>query len=442
MCQSAFTFLEINKIQTLMKEMKFVFAVLLYQAAHLINITQAFTSDFHQSLTLRSNIIGQEGYHPLRYREHEDKDSDTTLIKLVSRTPSFGYNVKKEISQRKKQAGGMNQGLVKALLLNQVFTLGVGTLITALTIGVEKMAQLSHWADSSGLGIYSDVNPVVLGVLGALPSIVIGSLVENSDKREFANTNFSTIIMVLTLFGRRNAPPDELRPPQLRGKPFPTSKTLDVMTISTILATATAIAEETIFRANVPGVIAYYNHNNVALALFGQAVLFGLGHVSPKSNMVENGIVVGFQAINGICFGLLYILSGGNLLACIIAHAVYDFQVLLMTWVTTNAQIEYAEVRYLEPLESDLRKELTAFGHENLLGECKRLFYTFDFDKNRSLSLGEVRKGMAYLWMEKGSPAPATRDIDELFQTFAHGKSRMSLPEFAQLFMALENKIK
>lgn len=358
--------------------------------------------------------------------------------------------MKKEVQQAGPQSSrttGLNQPLVKALLLNQVITIVVGTVVAALTLAFSDgfgalghFSEIAQWVEPN-VGLFAGVNPFVLGAIGSIPSIVIGNFVENSDEQAFANTNFSTIIMVQTLFGRRRAPPDEFLPPQVRGKPFQSTKTLDVALVSAALATATAIAEEIVFRSNVPGLLSHFNNDNLLLALFGQAFLFGLGHISPKSDLKENAVVAGLQATNGLSFGLLYILSGGDLLACIVAHAIYDFQVFFLTWLSSNAQIEYSEDKYLEPLPNDVKQELMKVGgsgNDKLLAACKRLFYTFDFDKNKSLSLSEVRKGIAYLWLEKGTLPPSNSYIDELFRTFAvTDRSRMRLPEFAKLFMTL-----
>jgi hypothetical protein len=121
--------------------------------------------------------------------------------------------------------------------------------------------------------------------------------------------------------------------------------------------------------------------------------------------------------------------------------------VFFLTWLSSNAQIEYAEDRYLEPLPSEVKQELVSLGRgpgdDKLLAACKRLFYTFDYDKNTSLSLSEVRKGIAYLWLQKGTLPPPTTYIDQLFRQFAISDgSRMKLTEFAQLFMKLEQRNK
>jgi len=64
---------------------------------------------------------------------------------------------------------------------------------------------------------------------------------------------------------------------------------------------------------------------SVPLACIGQAVVFGLGHVSPKASKEENSIVSGLQIVNGLWFGALYLMTGGDVVPCIVAHTVSQY---------------------------------------------------------------------------------------------------------------------
>jgi membrane protease YdiL (CAAX protease family) len=364
---------------------------------------------------------------PLKYREHEASDTGTTLLKLDTRTPPVVYDVKKNITPQSLRKTGINIPLVLAILANQALVffgaslLAVGCLF--FTDGLSAFAQLPEtfrWAggdatSAAEFGVSS--SQFLFGAVGSLPSIFIGTLMERSDKRKFANTNFSTIIMVMTVFGRRNAPPKEFIPKQYRNLSFPTSSTLTVFVWSLIIAGITGFCEEFVFRCEIPSIITHYT-GSAALAFLGQALLFGLGHASPRSNLTENGIV-----------------------PCMIAHAIYDFQVFFFTWLSTNAQIEYADRMYLEPLPQDVQRTVSQLrvGDDNTIRSCKRLFYTFDYDKNKSLSLSEVRRGISYLWLQLGSRAPPPEKlVDSLFFSCTEGRGeRMRFPEFVKLFTAL-----
>lgn len=388
---------------------------------------------------------------PLKYREHEASDTGTTLLKLDTRTPPVVYDVKKDITPQSLRKTGINIPLVLAILANQALVffgasfLAVGSLF--FTDGLSIFAQLPEtfrWVggdvtSSAEFGVSS--SQFLFGAVGSLPSIFIGTLMERSDKRKFANTNFSTIIMVMTIFGRRNAPPKEFIPEQYRNMSFPTSSTLSVFISSLIIAGITGFCEEFVFRCEIPSIITHYT-GSAAVAFLGQALLFGLGHASPRSNLTENGIVMSLQVVNGLCFGLLYVLTGGDIVPCMIAHAIYDFQVFFFTWLSTNAQIEYADRMYLEPLPQDVQRTVSQLrvGDDNTVRTCKRLFYTFDYDKNKSLSLSEVRRGISYLWLQLGSRAPPPETlVDSFFFSCTEGRGeRMRFPEFVKLFTALQ----
>lgn len=196
------------------------------------------------------------------------------------------------------------------------------------------------------------------------------------------------------------------------------------------------LCEETVFRQQVPALIAHYTGNTLLLPLIGQAALFGLGHASPRVSLMENGIVIGIQTINGLVHGLLYVSTGGNIIPCIVAHSIYDFVVFFKTWLDANAQLEYAERMYLEPLEPELEKEVKKVKIDpQVLKAMKRLFYTFDFDKNKTLSLSEVRKGFAYMAIERQGKPPKQEDLDAIFQKVADPNTeRLSFPGFLRMF--------
>jgi hypothetical protein len=234
--------------------------------------------------------------------------------------------------------------------------------------------------------------------------------------------------MTMTLFGRRKEPPDDFIPENYPIRPFPTTPSWDVAVQSLYLSVVTALCEETVFRRFLPAAIAT-STGSTAIALLGQAALFGLGHASAKSPKSENTIVVGLQFLNGLGNGLLYLLSGGDLVPCVVSHALYDFVTFFGTWISSNGQLEYAEQAYCEPLDADLERQVRAMLDQSgllsgkgkldpqLYRTIKRLFYVFDFDKSKALSLSEVRKGVAYMALEHAFVPPPQEQIDALFRT-------------------------
>mmetsp|Transcript_8784 Transcript_8784/g.14595 ORF Transcript_8784/g.14595 Transcript_8784/m.14595 type:complete len:465 (-) Transcript_8784:179-1573(-) len=381
----------------------------------------------------------------LRYRELDQEDADTdAMLKVQTRAPP-GFDMKKNLKQQRRTA--MNVPLIRAILLNQGLILGLATIASAVllffTNGVDAFSHLGDIFLWSGDVVDFDVTPLRLltGLAAAAPVVFFGNLVERSDDRALANINFSTITMVMTLFGRRTSPPDAFLPKQFKGRTIPTTSTADVLLQSSILATITGICEEIVFRMEIPGLLNHYNMGGFPLLpLVGQAALFALGHYQASTGLRENGIVVGLQFINGSWFGLVYLLTGGDLIACIVAHATYDFFVFFKTWLDANEQVEYAESMWLEPLPQDVQKQVLATSGElnpKTFNAVKRLFYTFDFDKNKTLSKSEVRKGFSYLALERAGTPPPQAQVDALFDRYTSDvveKSRLTLPDFLQLY--------
>lgn len=408
--------------------------------------------------------------HPLWYREldSEDDDTDSSMIKVKSRAP-IGYDVKKAIqgqylpSGGPPQSNGINRFLIRALTLNQYLILGIAAIISGVLILVTKgptgFSDLNDVLQWSG-GTYDvfdfTMTPerLLIGIGAAMPLLAVSNIIENSDKRTFANINFSTITMCLSLFGRRNAPPDDFLPAQFKGTAapkFPTTPWPEAALQSFILSSVTGFCEETVFRRLVPSMIVLLLGGDVNLIVpyIGQGFLFGLGHAQPGNKFDENAVLVGLQTFNGFGLGLLYILTGGDIVPCMICHATYDFVVFFKTWKDANDQMDYADKMYSKPLPSTIESQVRSLiktvnpttQSDVAYKILKRMFYLFDFDKNETLSLSEVRKGISYMAIERkaGNP-PSQDDVDRLFTAVAQpGESRLTFLDFLRL-LELSNK--
>jgi membrane protease YdiL (CAAX protease family) len=401
---------------------------------------------------------------PLFYRELSEDDNETTMLQTQTRTPP-GFKMRQALARQQMQRtppkNAMNQMLLRALKLNQYLILALATASTAAFLfatqgGMDAFSHLNELLRWTGEGpsIFDlTVTPERLawGVGGALPMLGLSNLIENSDKRVFANINFSTIVMTMTLFGRRSLPPPEFIPPKFRGMKIPTTKTTEVLLQSFSMSFITGFCEETVFRRLVPSGLALQFGGGVFLPLIGQAVLFGLGHISPMGLVEENVIVGGLQVINGLAFGLIYLLSGGDLVPCIIAHTLYDFVTFFKTWSDANAQVEYANAMVDQPLpaavEQEVRRLLGSRRMDpDLFRRMKHVFFTFDFDKNQTLTLSEVRKGIAYSYLAvaKGTPPPES-EIDRVFNETIRARKdgdttpRLNFADFLRLYSAFQS---
>jgi membrane protease YdiL (CAAX protease family) len=410
---------------------------------------------------------------PLWYREldGEDSENDPAMIKVKSRAPP-GYDMRKAIQQQyppqisggPPPRNGINQFLIRALTLNQYLILGIAIAVSAAIIfvtngfpGFSDLNDILQWSGGDVDVFDLNLSPerLLIGVGAAMPLLAVSNIVENSDRRAFANINFSTITMCLTLFGRRSVPIDDFLPPQYKGAnavSFPTTSWPEAATQSFILSSITGFCEESVFRRLVPAMIFLLlgPDGNPLIPYVGQALLFGLGHAQPGNKLTENAILIGLQTFNGLGTGLVYILTGGDLVPCIISHATYDFIVFFKTWKDANDQLEYAEAMSKKPLPSDEKQVRNLIPTNpkvdpNLAYKLlKRMFYLFDIDKNKTLSLSEVRKGIAYMAIERkvGSP-PSQSEVDRLFASFVpSGESRLAFPDFLRLISQSNKKLK
>lgn len=161
------------------------------------------------------------------YRPHSVEDGEDAISKLRLRTsPIFKKRdlQKPEKSEAKQlpavdKTPGINFALILSLLLNQFGILTFASGLTAFYVlfsgnGDQFLTEgILNWTggswtslQNSGFNLDLPINPirVVEGFLGAIPIIAFSSFIEKTDDRRFATTNFSTIYMVLTLFGLRS----------------------------------------------------------------------------------------------------------------------------------------------------------------------------------------------------------------------------------------------
>lgn len=400
----------------------------------------------------------------LGYRELDVNDDDTSLLQIQAKAPPF-YKVHEVLGPKETQsATAMNEKLIDAVAVNQAVILGIGTAITSLLIllakgpfafgNLQEIMEWSHQRYPMDIWIMGWTwQRIAEGVLGALPLLALSRYIEKSDDRTYANINFATIAMSMTLFGRRKAPPDQFRPPELRGTTMPTTPSEIALGRALGISLITGYCEEIVFRREVPAALSLFIPS-VPVVLLLQAIIFGLGHLSPGARVGENAVLLGLQTANGLGFGIIYLLAGGDIVPCMIAHALYDFVTFFKTWQDANDQLEYAESKYATPLPRNVEREAqalirTLYGSkeaDRVYFAIKRLFYTFDFDKNESLSRTEVRKGIAYLSLERAGTPPPEEAVDRAFAAVLGSRGReagspsgdrLSLPDFVRLYVLL-----
>lgn len=152
---------------------------------------------------------------PLFYRAHEERDDDDTLSRLRTRAaPTFQ---KSEIEKSaKKRQRGVNGQLITSLIINQIIILTLAAGLTALYVFFSGNEQfytegILNWNgvadETNDIGLDLSLTPIrfIQGLLGSIPTIALSQRIERSDDRKYSQTNFSTVFMVMTLFGRRSS---------------------------------------------------------------------------------------------------------------------------------------------------------------------------------------------------------------------------------------------
>lgn len=229
---------------------------------------------------------------------------------------------------------------------------------------------------------------------------------------------------------------------------------MHALVLSTALAMVTGVSEEIVFRGIFPSVIFNFAQS-VPITLFVQAFLFGSGHLSPQSfSSGENKVVVGLQTTNGLWYGLVYLATGGDILPCIVAHALYDIHAFVETWVRINDQIDYTESSVLQMLHPDDVVEIRKIKREagpslstETLAHARRFFYAFDYEHRGSLSESDVKRAVSFAFLQ-GKVQPDEDRVADLFKRMLQerdGESvekslqdRLGLSEFLKLLFLLK----
>jgi membrane protease YdiL (CAAX protease family) len=388
---------------------------------------------------------------PRRYRDRDDETEE--FVTSISATAAAEH-----VASPKPVTGADHSTLRSVAMAQALVLLGV-TIATASVLAVSghpiDMSTL-HWNGGTEFFSFWDfqVTPLRLveGVLAAVPMIYLGTQIEKSDDRDASQLNFSTMNMVMSLFGRRkhgHRDDSASYPPE--------TPMMHAMSLSIALAVITGVSEEIVFRGILPSAMFHFAQS-VPVTLVGQSLLFGLGHLSPKATLGENKVISGLQAFNGLWYGLTYLAAGGDILPCIIAHALYDIHVFMETWMTINEQMDYTEFAVLERLDPDDEVEIRRIKQEapslttETLAHARRFFYAFDYEHKDSLSKSDVKRAVSYAFLHD-KIQPSDDQVSELFDSILKKRAfngsrfikkdiqdRLRLPEFLRLLFLLKAK--
>jgi len=403
----------------------------------------------------------------LWYRDRSDLEEQLTtgLQRQTARTQNISQEDERlpEVFCTERQGwstGAVDLSLVKATCLSHgtafIFASIMLSLGLVFSAGTDLELASLHWTGSDGGAVYSlldwNMTPwrIIEGILATVPLVAIGTIMEHSEHRAVSHVHFSMVNTVIGLFGRRRK--DSSVGMQSTFGISTTSTMPHVMFFSGVIAMVSAISEEMIFRGLLPTLLFFLTHS-VGLALFGQALLFGLGQVRLKSPIMENGCFCILQVINSLWYGSVYLMTEGDIFPVLLAHVLYNCHIFAGTWKTINDQMDYTEIASSRRLP--LREEMELEQIKQEIGGslsieafqfCRKFFYAFDSEHQGSLSLTDVKRAVAYAFLQDGIQ-PSDRKATEAFQQMIElrhseeTEKRMNMPEFLRLLFALRSKM-
>eukprot|EP00752_Nemacystus_decipiens_P008304 g7423.t1 len=303
---------------------------------------------------------------------------------------AFGGPITTRKSKRniKMQAGGQRGSKPKGSTMLQ------GPNLELVRILIQ--GEVAAGAVAAGLAFFAQVNPFVgtafswpavgLGCLGALPIFLVSVLLEKSGVDFFRKIDQDTKLYVVQVFGaQRNWPV--------------------VSFWSLVLAANAGFFEEVLFRGVIQQWLSTVLGGIPALGI--ASVLFGLAHspVPGASSFTE--------ACYGANFGLLYMISGGNILVPIVAHVVYDLLTFLEVHQRATEQLKTTLEGSLPQKEQEKKNVATVVKKFNLsqkfVDMSYGIFQQLDLDKNGAIDLKELQLGLRTFG--KFASAEETRQI-------------------------------
>lgn len=285
----------------------------------------------------------------------------------------------------------VNIPLLSQLAANELLVIGLSSIFPGMN-GFEALAERAHF----GL-----VN-VPLGVIAALPLIIINIYLENSEAPVFYNLNLSTELLVARLFGIFSQP-------------------VTALAFSVGLSILTGAAEETLFRGQLLPAFAGFT-GSANLAAVTTTFMFAIGHMNlryPASwRSSENLATLLVHFVSGLYFSALYLWTG-DLAPPILAHVVYDSFVLYSTHLKVCTQLEYARKKSRLPgasaAEQAVGSSLNTFDAKDLESQLRFTFYLMDGNRDGLISRKELRIGLYSFGAQltRGESKELMREIDD-----------------------------
>lgn len=222
-----------------------------------------------------------------------------------------------------------------------------------------------------------------------------------------------------------------------------------VLMYASSVSLLSGLSEEIVFRGALPAAIFGLSHS-IPLTLAVQALLFGHAHISPQASRGENQVMCGLHTIHGLWYGLAYLMLGGDVLPCIVAHALHDIHVFMKTWDEVNDQMDYTEGAVLEKLSPADEEAIRLIKEEagpsltaETLAYARRFFFAFDYEHQGSLSEADVQRAVSFAFLQD-QVQPSQERVHKLFRKILGRRDspgpadRLQIAEFLRLLFLLK----
>lgn len=242
-------------------------------------------------------------------RSKMEKSTSASRLYVTRDAPGDSYKSKsnKELSDAATNGVLFTPPFIDYTALTYIFAtqtiLVNAAIIPSIIAGMNLLENASFNVDSISLGVGFGLAMSIFG---------LGADQLNGDF--FRKVSRDTKIYVLRLLGR-------------------STKANVAFAVSAIISLNAGVAEELFFRGLIQQSIVNYTGDTL-IALLSASALFGFAHypIFGASALLE--------AFLGGIFGVVYNISGGNLIAPILAHFIYDFITLFFTWNNVSTDLQ------------------------------------------------------------------------------------------------------
>jgi Type II CAAX prenyl endopeptidase Rce1-like len=308
------------------------------------------------------------------------------------------------------------------LLLSTMCYAVITTVMSSIAVGNVQFME-ETWSDQILSQQHMNIwNVLFLGCGGAVPLIHSAHSVSISNSAESRPTKQSGYIDTMRNMGYRNQLEITQMIVQVLGRRRQSSvtqvtlknttrdensqlpTTSSSIAILSLLNGMTSISSELVYRLYLPSVL-YSITLDYTLSILVSALIYGISNIQPKSlqhvaTIKEIHLEIPFlfvqQTLAAIWYSMLFACSG-SIIPSVLAHYIYDMDMLTSSWHSVNNQLDYIDNKSQEQ-EQDI-EDVVVTPKLSLEAEnaSRRFFLAFDSEHVGSLNQQDIDRVLQYL---------------------------------------------